>query len=278
MSHFPVTVCLPPIERERVADALKAALAPFDENTEVASYRAYIENWQEKYQRAQEYYADKPQELPRPIADMDVAGVLSEYEDEKIHTETKEGSDVVLYYRESTYNPKSKWDWWVIGGRWLGYFTVKPEHDGDKRLITGEAGALGNKGERGRVDGGPRGLLDFDALRKAKATEAGDIYDRWTKLVDGLPEAKPWAHFLALRTPTRRPTRSTGPAASTAPRPASRPPSSPRTSAGTTTSSPSSRTTAPPTRSGPPRPPSPASPCSTWKDAGWSPATWAGSG
>lgn len=199
MSHFPVTVCLPPMEPEQVEAALNAALAPFDENLDVEPYRAYIENWQEKYQRAQEYYADKPQELPRPIGDMDVAAVLSEYEGEKIRTETKDGSDVVLYYRLSTYNPKSKWDWWVIGGRWLGYFTVKPEHDGDKRLITGRPGTFDNSGEPGRVDGGPRGLLDFDALRTVKATEAGEIYDRWTKLVDGLPEAKPWAHFLGLR-------------------------------------------------------------------------------
>ena len=25
----------------------------------------------------------------------------------------------------TTYNPKSKWDWWVIGGRWHGYFDGK---------------------------------------------------------------------------------------------------------------------------------------------------------
>src|SRR5439155_2088993 len=24
--------------------------------------------------------------------------------------------------RQTTYNPKSKWDWWVVGGRWDGYF------------------------------------------------------------------------------------------------------------------------------------------------------------
>lgn len=26
---------------------------------------------------------------------------------------------------KSTYNPKSKWDWWVLGGRWTGYFEGK---------------------------------------------------------------------------------------------------------------------------------------------------------
>lgn len=28
---------------------------------------------------------------------------------------------------KSTYNPKSKWDWWVIGGRWTGVF--KPDYN-----------------------------------------------------------------------------------------------------------------------------------------------------
>ena len=27
----------------------------------------------------------------------------------------------------TTYNPDSKWDWWVVGGRWGGYWTLKPD-------------------------------------------------------------------------------------------------------------------------------------------------------
>lgn len=196
MSHFPVTVCLPPMAPERVQDALEAALVPFDENTEVEPYRQYIEDSQEKYERALKWYADNPKDRPAGLDEKDVAAVLSAYRDDTVHKETTEGSDVVLYYELSTYNPKSKWDWWVIGGRWLGYFAVKPEHGGDRRLITGRPGTFDNKGEPGRVDGGPRGLLDFDALRKIKATEAGDTYDRWAALVEGLPEAEPWRHYL----------------------------------------------------------------------------------
>ena len=29
----------------------------------------------------------------------------------------------------STYNPKSKWDWYTIGGRWDGYFNLKETND-----------------------------------------------------------------------------------------------------------------------------------------------------
>lgn len=30
-------------------------------------------------------------------------------------------------FYDSDYNPESKWDWWVVGGRWTGYLT--PEYD-----------------------------------------------------------------------------------------------------------------------------------------------------
>ena len=33
--------------------------------------------------------------------------------------------------RMTTYNPKSKWDWWVVGGRWNG--AVKGEPRGDEK-------------------------------------------------------------------------------------------------------------------------------------------------
>lgn len=196
MSHFPVTVCLPPMPRAQVDDALTKALAPFDENLDVEPYRDYIENWQDAYGRALKFFTEKPKHKPAGLDELNVAAVLSAYEGETITEETKEDSAVVLFYRESTYNPKSKWDWWVVGGRWLGYFTVKPEHDGDDRLIIGRPGTFDNTAEPRRVDGGPRGLLDFDALRNVKATEAGDVYDLWTTLVDGLPEPRPWSEFV----------------------------------------------------------------------------------
>lgn len=34
----------------------------------------------------------------------------------------------------STYNPDSKWDWWVIGGRWSGFLVLK-ERDEDGEIV-----------------------------------------------------------------------------------------------------------------------------------------------
>uniref|UniRef100_UPI00052720DB hypothetical protein n=1 Tax=Streptomyces sp. NRRL F-6674 TaxID=1463877 RepID=UPI00052720DB len=98
-------------------------------------------------------------------------------------------------YTVSTYNPKSKWDWWQIGGRWTGYFVPVEGAHGDPRLLLGQPGVFGNRPTPGRVDGGPRGLLDLDALRNAKAMEAGAQYDDWQALTSDLPAAKGWSHF-----------------------------------------------------------------------------------
>jgi hypothetical protein len=196
MSHFTVLVALKPDTRGHVGEHLAAALAPFDENSEVTPYRNYIENWQNAYERALKFYSEHPEHKPAGLDELDVAAVLSAYEDVEVTEETADDSTAVTFYSMSTYNPRSKWDWWVIGGRWTGYFPVAAGCDGDPRLIVGRPGAFGHRAAPGRVDGGPRELLDFDALRQIKAAEAGGQYDHWQQLTDGLPEARPWSAFL----------------------------------------------------------------------------------
>lgn len=40
--------------------------------------------------------------------------------------------------RTTTYNPDSKWDWYQTGGRWAGYFKLKPGKEG----VRGEHGVM----------------------------------------------------------------------------------------------------------------------------------------
>jgi len=102
-------------------------------------------------------------------------------------------------YTLSTYNPDSKWDWYSIGGRWSGYFPIR----GD---LTVEASRLLIQGRRSwtnqdqpqdpwACDGGPKGLLDLDALRDKKGAEAAKRYDTYQEIVEDLPEALPWRVF-----------------------------------------------------------------------------------
>lgn len=65
--------------------------------------------------------------------------------------------------RTTTYNPNSKWDWYSIGGRWMGYFTVK---DGVEEKL-GKSGVFDNKAEEGTAD-----IVKVKDIDIAKAKEA----------------------------------------------------------------------------------------------------------
>lgn len=63
----------------------------------------------------------------------------------------------------STYNPKSKWDWYSIGGRWLGFLPLKPNKEA---TMKGEPGAFGNdpiNGGRG-ADQARKEDVDWDRI------------------------------------------------------------------------------------------------------------------
>lgn len=92
-------------------------------------------------------------------------------------------------------NPAGEWDWWCIdAGRGEG-FAVRPEHDGDPRLLHGD----GDR-EPLHCDGGPRGLLDFAATRRqavnrARAEWQAQQHD-FQKLIADHPPARPLTAFL----------------------------------------------------------------------------------
>ncbi len=80
----------------------------------------------------------------------------------------------------STYNPDSKWDWYVIGGRWKGMLVAK-----DVALaVAGESGAFGNDA---RIDGGvdqtTKANLDWEAMRDPKTYENASRF--WELFVEG---------------------------------------------------------------------------------------------
>jgi hypothetical protein len=199
MSHFSVVVCLPPMDADKVSDALDAVLAPYDENMVTEPYREYIEDAPKLWETALKWYSDNPDRKPAGLDELSIPAVLSDYRSTEVFEEHPADSPVALYYSLSTYNPKSKWDWWTVGGRWGRYFPVKNGDIGHPELMRGErrrSSPADSVENRDRVDGGRRRLLDFDALRAFAVSEAGDRYDRWTALVDGLPEAQSWAHFV----------------------------------------------------------------------------------
>lgn len=113
MSHYTCLVILPkdqqPADERDAERAIEPLLAPYDENTGVEPYKRHYDD--DEVARMAEHYKIDPADLSA------LAAKVPDWEG-------REGGvdDQGLYYL-STYNPKSKWDWYAIGGRWHGDLT-----------------------------------------------------------------------------------------------------------------------------------------------------------
>lgn len=87
-------------------------------------------------------------------------------------------------------------DWYVLGGRWSGWF----------RLREGAAGRLGERGVGdprpdehptlvGRADSALLRDVDVEGMRAEAAATAGARWDAWHAAVDGLPADRTWAQL-----------------------------------------------------------------------------------
>ncbi|MEV6118107.1 hypothetical protein AB0L59_37975 [Streptomyces sp. NPDC052109] len=98
-------------------------------------------------------------------------------------------------------NPAGEWDWWLLGAAEEAPLLVRPECDGDRRLITAstvprrkaELAALGPL----ECHGGPRGLLDFTVMRRRAVREHDAMTEAWRELSGQFPPARPLAEFVA---------------------------------------------------------------------------------
>ncbi|WP_369032966.1 hypothetical protein [Streptomyces adonidis] len=99
------------------------------------------------------------------------------------------------------WSPDGHWDWWAIHSGAGSAYLVLPEYDGDRRLVTARTVPR----RKARLDalgplechGGPRGLLDFDAMRNRAAHAYDALLAAWTELTAIHPPARPFAEFLA---------------------------------------------------------------------------------
>jgi hypothetical protein len=80
-------------------------------------------------------------------------------------------ADLIGAYHWSTYNPKSRWDWWSLGGRWTGYFVARTIG------MLGEPG-LDTKSPRNdyACDVVRKGEIDFDGMADQALDERKEIW------------------------------------------------------------------------------------------------------
>lgn len=169
MSHFSVMV---------IGQNPEKQLAPYDENLAVEEYETGIVSEEDK-QVMQEYYQKEQ-------------GV--KYKDfEECYKQNGETWNANMWRKDpdgiwqgySRYNSESKWDWYVLGGRWSGmYILLKPGSTG----ICGNPGAFDN--EVG-IDQAYKGDIDFEAIHnRSRDAAIKDYSEKQVKCGGKIPELK----------------------------------------------------------------------------------------
>lgn len=201
MSHFTVLV---------IGEDPESQLAPFDENLEMDEYLEGAVS-EGDMQRFLEYYRKEK----NAIGDFETVykefgedwnGRQWRYEEDKSHTDwkcrkcgkpnnwrayhcgqffkTRKGCGALapkrmVWNSYSRFNTDARWDWYQLGGRWMGYFKLKPGKTG----TLGESGAFDNEAAAGTVDAARKGDIDFDGMRDLAGISAGKRYDEFWKIV-----------------------------------------------------------------------------------------------
>ncbi|MEO6325961.1 MAG: hypothetical protein ABIT01_00810 [Thermoanaerobaculia bacterium] len=178
MSHFACLV---------TGEDVDSQLAPFDENRKMPPTRVYLSD-SEVRAVAEHYHLDP--------ADLDAVAAKVE-----AWSGREGGRDDRGVSSNSTANPRAKWDWWEVGGRFSGFFTPKP----------GSGGVLGGTGtpdafvrRHGEAAPEPRGVdeilkgdVDVAAMEAVAETEARKTWALYAAATAGTPVHTPWAAFVA---------------------------------------------------------------------------------
>ncbi len=106
MSHFTVLV---------IGENPEQQLEPYSENMEMEPYKEYLSD--DEIKKMKEYYTKMP---PVEKSNTDILPHMSDWRGQKGFIDEKG----IGYF--STYNSDSKWDWYQLGGRWTGFFKLKP--------------------------------------------------------------------------------------------------------------------------------------------------------
>lgn len=93
--------------------------------------------------------------------------------------------------RMSQYNPKSKWDWFTFGGRFMGVFAVKP----GATMVVGRPGVFDNECPPNRGDVARFADIDWDAMREDRIKDA---FKWWHKA--RMPKAFVWDKSILEQT------------------------------------------------------------------------------
>lgn len=183
MSHFTVLA----VTKDSEESSLETLFEPFDEGTSVEPY------WTLEANTPKEFWAYAGfVEKGKVTADCSFEDLIKacaeEYGDETFRV-----NDEGKLERETTYNPKSKWDYWRIGGRWSGRLKLK---DGVVGTVAARSWDSPGAVEPGYADQARKGDLDIDGMRQAAADRASERWDLFEQATAGLEKPKTWQQVM----------------------------------------------------------------------------------
>lgn len=194
MSHFTVLV---------VGNNIEEQLAPFQENNMETCPEEYLEffdlteeierGWEEKtltgYFKNNKFFHD-PVENNKNSTKFSVKDI---YENLDKFAEDYYGYKKIGDRYGYWENPNAKWDWYLIGGRWTGFFKLKK----------GKSGKIGSPGivtpiaQEGYADQAKKKDIDFEDMMLDAFIEAKEEYELVIEKTLGgsLGGYKPWSYF-----------------------------------------------------------------------------------
>lgn len=175
MSHFTVLV---------IGENWEDQLAPHSEQLEVEPYKDYCDLGSDGWPGSA-LAKDHP-DLDRTDLAL-VAETLSEKWGERYE------ADDLGVYQWSTYNPRSKWDWYAVGGRWAGFFPLKEGGSGpppnvrvnqfSPELARQEREHFAPVMDGRHTDQARKRDIDFEAKALDAGLTAGEEWDQYDALL-----------------------------------------------------------------------------------------------
>jgi hypothetical protein len=109
------------VTRKNAESLIDDLMAPYSEHLETEPRNEPMDE-EDVLRMAQHYGID----MSKPDFKEKILEKMEEWHGQEGGFDNENGQ----FYRTTTYNPKSKWDWYVIGGRWTGYFSgYEPDKD-----------------------------------------------------------------------------------------------------------------------------------------------------
>lgn len=166
MSHFTVLI---------IGENPEGQLEPFDEGLQTEPVQQGEVTEDEK-QRFLDYYKNK-----QGITGLTFDELYVRYGDDWNGNSYKLAEDG-KWYEYTTYNPNSKWDWYSLGGRWSGFFKMKPEIN----PTTGRPGVFGNSPEESYGDQALKSEIDFEGMKYDAGEKARAYHKKVMKAFGGV--------------------------------------------------------------------------------------------